>query len=235
MSDKVIYNTLGLRKERPGYRFTISSELIRKAPLSSDPFLPAFPPPRVFYCGQVKSAERVARSEKHAIRKHSRFLLNPLGRPPKFASQGGSSENGRKNRFSYEIEEEEWNTWGGRGGKREKGGKKLWGRKRKTLVTRYDIFIIIHNAEHFEHSRSVKSPQRKFLQEALLGRPLLFLPAKAEPTIGPVCSLFSLYCCSQESRKLSAKNNYYVLNPLLPTLLLFIQDIGYRPTSDRGS
>lgn len=106
---------------------------------------------------------------------------------------------------------------GERGGKREKGGKKLWGRKRKALaaVTRHDIFIIIHNAEHLEHSRSVKSPQRKFLQEALLGGHYYFCRTHDR---SPVCSFFSLYYYSQESRKLSAKNNYYVLNPLLPYL-----------------
>lgn len=131
MSDKVIYNTLGLRKERPGYRFTISSELIRKAPLSSDPFLPAFPPPRVFYCGQVKSAERVARSEKHAIRKHSRFLLNPLGRPPKFASQGGSSETeGRI--VSRTRSKKKSGTLGEEGeGKEKRAGKNCGGGREK--------------------------------------------------------------------------------------------------------
>lgn len=106
----------------------------------------------------MKSVERVARSEKHAIRKHG-ILLNS-----RLLKEGRETEESRGSN--------EWGTSGREKGeeKREKK-KKLWGRKRKALaaVTRYDIFIIIHNAEHLEHSRSVKSLQRKFLQEALLG------------------------------------------------------------------
>lgn len=107
----------------------------------------------------MKSVERVARSEKHAIRKHG-ILLNS-----RLLKEGRETEESRgSNEWGARVE-------GRKGRRKEKRKKKLWGRKRKALaaVTRYDIFIIIHNAEHLEHSRSVKSLQRKFLQEALLG------------------------------------------------------------------
>lgn len=87
----------------------------------------------------MKSVERVARSEKHAIRKH--------GIPPKFDAPLLNSrlKEGRETEESLlERGRGEWNT-GRKGREKRKGGKKIVGEEEKSIGRGNTTRHIHHN------------------------------------------------------------------------------------------